>query len=376
MTKSINMREALEELGLSKNEAEVYILLLKHSPTTASGIAKKSTISRPHIYDSINKLIEKGLASYIIKNNVKYFAASPPKKFKDFLEEKTKKFEEIYAQLEQLSLGRSNKIKIEIFEGSEGLSTVLNDIISQKEKILALNISSALETKFPLLFSKFNHARNIKKIAADIICSQGSTTEKNLLDRTKLLPKQSFAPNPLIIYGNKTASILETDPINIVVSNDQRYTASQRHYFELLWNQKTRSYYGEEGYKAAFEELLGEGKDWIGFVGDGGKREQWKQLYTATYDQYHALRRKKKLFCRVLIATTDKKIEKRLYKDTYSDYRIAPKDFSIVGAIWVFGNKISIWSTVKEPIISIIESKELAKAYRKQFDLIWSISKK
>ena len=65
--------------GLTENEAEVYLLLLQEDSSLASALASDTKISRPHVYDSLNKLIEKGLASYVIKNNRKYFRSANPK---------------------------------------------------------------------------------------------------------------------------------------------------------------------------------------------------------------------------------------------------------------------------------------------------------
>lgn len=50
----------LEELGLSANEAEVYVSLLEKSPRTGYEIAKKCNLSRGNIYSTLGRLIEKG----------------------------------------------------------------------------------------------------------------------------------------------------------------------------------------------------------------------------------------------------------------------------------------------------------------------------
>ena len=59
----------LLKIGLTGNESKIYMILLEMGEAIASDLAKKTDISRPHVYDSINRLMEKGLCSYVIKNN-------------------------------------------------------------------------------------------------------------------------------------------------------------------------------------------------------------------------------------------------------------------------------------------------------------------
>jgi HTH-type transcriptional regulator, sugar sensing transcriptional regulator len=71
-------KEIIKALGLSDNESEVYLILLNMNEALASEIATKSRISRPHIYDTLEKLIDKGLASYVIKNNRRHYKPANP----------------------------------------------------------------------------------------------------------------------------------------------------------------------------------------------------------------------------------------------------------------------------------------------------------
>ena len=67
--------EILEEFGLTKNEVKIYLTLLKMGRALAGEITEKSGIHRRNVYDSIERLMKKGLVSFIIQNNRKYFRA-------------------------------------------------------------------------------------------------------------------------------------------------------------------------------------------------------------------------------------------------------------------------------------------------------------
>ena len=61
--------EYLEELGLTNAEAKIYIALLELGSSQAGKITEKTGIHRRTVYDAIERLIEKGLISYIKQNN-------------------------------------------------------------------------------------------------------------------------------------------------------------------------------------------------------------------------------------------------------------------------------------------------------------------
>ena len=73
----------LENLGLSKNESSVYVALLKIGLTSAKAILEETGLHRQLVYDALDSLIEKGLVSYIVQSNRKYFKAADPEQFKD-----------------------------------------------------------------------------------------------------------------------------------------------------------------------------------------------------------------------------------------------------------------------------------------------------
>jgi len=60
--------ESFEKLGLSSNEARVYLALLENNPITGYQLSKTSGILRPVVYEMLNRLVEKGGAR-VIKSN-------------------------------------------------------------------------------------------------------------------------------------------------------------------------------------------------------------------------------------------------------------------------------------------------------------------
>lgn len=60
--------DSFEKLGLSPNEAKVYLALMENHPITGYQLSKTSGILRPVVYEMLNRLVEKGGAR-IVKSN-------------------------------------------------------------------------------------------------------------------------------------------------------------------------------------------------------------------------------------------------------------------------------------------------------------------
>ena len=67
------MISELTKLGLTLNEAKVYFALLELGSTNAGEIIKKTKLHRNIVYDKLDKLIEKGLVSFVTIKNIKQF---------------------------------------------------------------------------------------------------------------------------------------------------------------------------------------------------------------------------------------------------------------------------------------------------------------
>jgi len=230
----------LLKIGLTGNESKIYMILLEMGEAIASDLAKKTDISRPHVYDSINRLMEKGLCSYVIKNNKKYFKAASPKEIINYLDEekdkisdKQKEIRGILPELLRIHSERKAKTSVEVFEGKEGLKTVLMDIVNYGEDFVAFGATENFPKVFPLFSEIFVKRRQQKDIKAKIVVVKGEKPIKTKLNSYRWIPKEYGLPSSTIIYGDKTAILLWTG-IGIIIKS-REVADSYRSYFKLLW---------------------------------------------------------------------------------------------------------------------------------------------
>lgn len=90
-TDSIRSGELLQQLGLSRNEARAYLALLGCQPATAYEIARQSAIPTSKIYETVNRLVSRGVFQPTGNEDEagKQYVALPPSEFTRLAREAT-----------------------------------------------------------------------------------------------------------------------------------------------------------------------------------------------------------------------------------------------------------------------------------------------
>ena len=202
----------LSEVGLTGNEIKIYLVLLELGSVKAGELLKKVELHRGAVYDTLDKLIDKGLVSYIIKSNRKYFEAASAKNFTDVIEKKENKIlldkEELLKIIPQLEgmrkLGREPQ-EVTLYKGNKGLKSIFQDWLEEKKEIFVIGAYSeeAASLKYHMDYSlpTFHKKRIKQKQRMNFIFP-----EKSIL-RAKQLKKYKYThvkilPAPFIIPEN------------------------------------------------------------------------------------------------------------------------------------------------------------------------------
>ncbi len=241
----------LEEVGLTGNEIKVYLALLELGSVTAGEILKKIELHRGAVYDTLDKLIDKGLVSHVIKANRKYFEAANAKNFIDVIEKKEDKIQKEKQELLQLipqledkrKLGKAPQ-EVTLYKGNKGLKSIFQDWLEDKKEILVIGAyaEDAESMKYHMKYSlpAFHNKRVKQKQTMKFIFPKKSILRAKQLKQYKYTPVRilpaSFASLTSIqIYGDKVATIMwSSEPIGIVVRSKE-VAQSYRDYFNHLW---------------------------------------------------------------------------------------------------------------------------------------------
>lgn len=235
------MEQVLLELGLSEGEAKVYLALLKLGSNSVAKIKEETGLHRTTIYDFIEKLLNKGLVSKVVKVNVTIFTAAPPARLFDLVKEKEERLISALPELNKLAQTEKEEIKVDVYRGREGFKTLLNSMLAEAKKdtekeLCALGIDERqFQKSFPFVlesyFKKEQEAgvkeRLITRASAPFVFKGPNLHYKYLAD-------EFFGPIPIGISGSKIFIIIWKPSTSIIIENKELAIAMKKH-FELLW---------------------------------------------------------------------------------------------------------------------------------------------
>ncbi len=237
--------QSLKKFGLSEKEGSVYLSCLELGETKATDISIKSNLPRTLVYDILERLINLGLVSYNIQANKKHFIAAEPKELLRILKEKEESIKEILPNLEELQrLKGIKRPKVEIYEGKEGMKTVMNDILrSNIREFLAYGSSRSSFEVIPTFMEHWHKERIKRKVVMKILYNntrearEKVRTKKTSLKFTefKFMPIKLESPTATVVYGNKVVLQSWTKEPFVVMIEDEEMAENQKRYFSEMW---------------------------------------------------------------------------------------------------------------------------------------------
>ncbi len=252
------MIDSLKKIGLSENEARVYVTLLELGGATAQQVAQKASVNRPTTYVQLETLMKIGLVSSFEKEATKkggatktFFRVEDPaylKKIIDtekrILSEREKTLKTTLPDLEKLFVGVGSRPKVRFFEGVEGLKTIQDEFLRTNDKLVesAASLDDVIRI-FPTHPEDYTPRRVRRGIHSKLIytTSRGpilKDTDEKMLRESRYVPPEHFKlASDMAIYGDNVAlSALHERPYGIIIESKEIAT-SMRALFYLAWDQ-------------------------------------------------------------------------------------------------------------------------------------------
>ncbi|PIN75100.1 hypothetical protein COV18_05090 [Candidatus Woesearchaeota archaeon CG10_big_fil_rev_8_21_14_0_10_37_12] len=235
--------EQLQELGLTHNEALTYRALLEIGETKTGAIVKKTGLHRVIIYDALESLIKKGLTSYVIKENIKYFQAVDPSRLLDFLEEKQELAKSLLPELNILKKESASKQTVSIYEGVKGLKSAMNNMLKEltsKDKHVVF-ASGHMADSMGAYYKVYQDIKRKKKIKTLVIYDESFRPRVDVTQITygelKFTPI-SYFPTDTWIYKNKVLIVTYTSkpPFAILITSKETADSYMK-LFERFWKE-------------------------------------------------------------------------------------------------------------------------------------------
>jgi sugar-specific transcriptional regulator TrmB len=232
--------ELIEQLGFTRTESKIYVTLLEFGSSRAGKLSKKSGIHRRSVYDAVERLIEKGLVSYIKRNNITFFEAVNPDKLVELVHEKEKNIQALLPELNLKYKLSKEKEETLFFRGKPSLKTVFDDQIQTGKEILIMGASTKAPEILNYYFPHFDKERVRKKINVKIIFDETARNKEYVkkipLSEIRFVPKEYASFAATNIYADKICIVLwSEEPIAILIKNNE-IAKGYKNYFELVWN--------------------------------------------------------------------------------------------------------------------------------------------
>lgn len=234
-----NLKEFLISMGLGRNEAEIYMALLKKGNSSVLDLSKITKLHRSNIYDDLRSLMGRGLV-YEIGGATRLFSPKPLNKLMDYLRHKEIELGEIVKKYESLGLIKNNETKIKISKGHFAMRDAIFSMLETGQPFLVYGIpKDAPEIIGPIL-RDFHKARIKRKILMKQIYNSGAVERAKYLNKmpfteARILPSKydSFATTN--ISGNKIFITLWGDDLTVLEVINESMAKPYKNYFDILW---------------------------------------------------------------------------------------------------------------------------------------------
>ena len=199
--------ESFEKLGLSTNEAKVYLALLENHPITGYQLSKISGILRPIVYEMLTRLMEKGGARIVKSNPDSYI----PAEFEEFLRNIEIDFSDARKNIASVLKETMVIDDSDFFWNITGIKNIVNSVammIERSEKEIYINVQNQeiYNSIYPGIEEKLKSGIKAEVFSYYLIDTMGITLYSYKLESE--FQSAKIFPNHLSISIDGTESII------------------------------------------------------------------------------------------------------------------------------------------------------------------------
>ncbi len=233
--------EQLKELGLTDNEARIYLLLLKQGMMNPYEISQKLGLHRGYVYDALERMQEKEAISSILKDNKKYFQATSPENLVELLKLRLDNFQKIVPDLAKMISLTKEETKVELHKGRRVYRILLKDMASVLKKneeacLIGINEDVLVQEVEPIYLQQYLNTIKSKNIKEKIVIKIGGRKLRNPNLKYKELDEKYIGKTAQVIYNNKVAIFILGEPYYLIVIENKEVAETYKKQFNLLWS--------------------------------------------------------------------------------------------------------------------------------------------
>lgn len=243
--------DLLEEIGLNKTQAKVYLTLVESGALTPLQVADKTFEKRTNAYMVLDQLEVFNLVEKRNSDKKITYEATNPIALESLAEKKRKKLHEAETKVKQAMPNLLNyyysfteKPGIRMFQGVEGLKEIYADTLRSKQDIHLLRTRADIPNMTDEYLRRYRDKRASLGINTYALTPDSPEGQKNapydkdmLYIRTKIPADRYTAPVEVDVYGNRTAFAIFGEEVMGVVIDNPHLADAMRQLFKLLSEQ-------------------------------------------------------------------------------------------------------------------------------------------
>jgi len=248
MVTTMNVEE-LVNLGFTKNEAKVYISLIKFGRAKAKDLIRDTKFHKKLVYENIEKLIDKGIVSFVQEGRTRIFELADPNMLVEIIKEWLNKVlqekesaQKIANEIRLISKETKPKQEATIFRGKEGIKMFYNELIKiGKDYVVFGAPQKSIEIMNELFWRNFNAKRIDKKINVRSLFNESvkeyGDSLKNKFTKIRYFEKNFEPLTETNIQDNRVGIIVWGEEPFLFLIEDKEVSKSYKEYFERMWKE-------------------------------------------------------------------------------------------------------------------------------------------
>lgn len=242
------MLAELTKIGLTDEEAKVYLACLEIRGGPVSSIARKADVHRVSCYHTLEKLLRKRLLSEYNRNNIRCFAPESPERLLQLAQERVNITKGLLPELQSLTSTHAFKPKIRFYEGRSGVERVFTESLEAKGEILGYTNLKNVLGFFPDFFRRYTRERLKRGIKTRYLSPTTVESVKVMLPflpkdydpaliEILLVNKEQFPfENEVLIFGNTVGIVsLNRDELLGLLIESPTFARTMKAVFDLAW---------------------------------------------------------------------------------------------------------------------------------------------
>ena len=240
--------ELFQELGLSPNEARIYEALITYGGSGVSTIALRSKVHRRNAYDTVHRLIEKGLVSEVFSQGETVYEAVDPGKLMEFVKEKERVLDAALPELLSTYAQHKATQQAYIYKGVEGMKNFLREALRVGEDMYQFGAKGGwFDPRMETFIDGFLKGAKKKGMTFHHIFDWDVQMKvPHVPERVgkpyKFAPKKYTTESAIEVFGNHVVTFTGLgfgkieDDLTIFVMVSPRLAESYRVWWKMMWD--------------------------------------------------------------------------------------------------------------------------------------------